>query len=719
MDATHPLKALLNVHLASDASAVTHLPYIVDLLCAEQFSPSPHLPKWTARLNSLLHSKDNGARWAGLCLAYKTSLYSKSTLLECAQSWLSIAIPILSKKEPLPTLIASINLCRTVFSSAKEVPEFQRQVCTPNVPKFTAALIILLDKESDLQLQGLILKTIAKLVPIYPNIHRASHAALSSIVLRIFSESAPIHSSQSLIEPACCLYSVLHHTGGKVGAANLWRISLDESIGSAWTAFTGVRTTFPDENGRFPQVQQLHEEPTTSVTFSMERLCTSIQATCSLLRTPTQRPVQVPVGSLTRLASKLILVTVENETSPGVDPIVRVIETAFIPRIWKAGCELIQCLCKCIGRHLTPYSSRLLSYLAFHLEQKLPPIQRVPFLETAYALLTHCHPCHSSVLCSRLTRIALSGLLVVLPRQIDVQHGIETNGTIRSKKGKKKARNYEGDELFRTSGDVLCPSIDDAKALLITCDILQSLLQSTDVSASLQSMASRIILAVLLELPQMIPSTLSPHIQVYHTLLNKIRQAAIQLGSGATSAMSESLNLVLTAASSTEIERGSLSKVDMLIHPRLPPLQRTLPKIGSLTLFRSEESAEEVEERQRLGLEASQEPTITDDVIMEDTSNTHISAPTSLIEKPTDNGASHLPSSLMPQARSTIRAEQHISPGNAPSSSMSKSANAPNLHTHPSQATGSTHTSKIAASESLDVDEEMPSINLDSDSDSD
>ncbi|KAJ3739588.1 rRNA processing/ribosome biogenesis-domain-containing protein [Lentinula detonsa] len=744
MDSTHPLKALLNFHLASDTSAVAHLPYILEILNSEHFFPSPHLTKWTARLSSLLHSKESGARWAGLCLAHKTSVYSKSIMIECAQSWLSIAIPILYKKEPFPTYTASINLCRMVFSSATDTPEFQRQVSTPNVPKFTAALIIFLEKESDLQLKQLVLKTLTRLVPLYPNIHRTSHAALSSIVSRIFAQSAPNHISQQLVGPASRLYSILHYTGGKVGAANLWRKSLDESMGSAWTAFIGVRTTFPDENGRFPQVQLLHEEPTTSVTLSMERLSTSVRVICDLLQSPTQRPVQVPVGSLTNLASKMILVTVENEASPSIDPIVWAMETAIIPRIWKVACELIKCLCQCVDRCLTPFSSRLLSYIAFHLEQKLPSIQRVPLLETVHALLTHCHPSHSPILSSRLTRIALSGLLVILPSQTDVQSNTAqaADGTIKTKKGKKKARTYEGDELFRTSGDVFCPTTDDANALLITCDILQLLLQSSDVSPALRSMASRVIMAVFLGLPQMMPATLSLHTQVYHTLLCKIREAAIQLGSGTTSAMSQSLNLVLSAASSTGIDqvRDSLRKLDMLIHPRLPPLLRPLPQVDSFTLFRSEESVEEAEERQRLSLEVLSDSVsnATQDVLMDDSSKTasfisralpstdhSISLPRTsvVLTGRADTGAPPFSSSsIIPQEKPTVLNEQRIDPGIVPLSPAPSSvaaAKPTGSLAYPPQTNRTTYATHPAAVDTLDVDEDMPSINLESDSDSD
>lgn len=172
MESTHPLKALLQFQLATDSSAVLHLPYILSSLTPDCFLPSSHLTKWTTRINSLLYSKDAGGRWAGLCIAQKTSDLSRGTMIEYAQSWLGVALPMLSvgiysfqeisfsynaligqKNEPVSTIKAAIRLLRTIFSSGLAIPEFQRQVATPNVPKFTAALLILVDKNADEELK--------------------------------------------------------------------------------------------------------------------------------------------------------------------------------------------------------------------------------------------------------------------------------------------------------------------------------------------------------------------------------------------------------------------------------------------------------------------------------------------------------------------------------------------------------------------------------------
>ena len=96
MDVSQELKTLLQVHLASDAHAVLHLPYVLSTLDAAAFQSSEHVQKWIARISSLILSKDAGARWAGLCIALQTAGLSRDLMLECAQTWVGAAMPLLS-----------------------------------------------------------------------------------------------------------------------------------------------------------------------------------------------------------------------------------------------------------------------------------------------------------------------------------------------------------------------------------------------------------------------------------------------------------------------------------------------------------------------------------------------------------------------------------------------------------------------------------------------
>jgi len=156
----HRLKTWLQLHLATDASAVINLPFVLNSLTEDDFLSQGHVQKWTIRTNSLIHSKDPGARWAGLSIALKTATLSRNVMNECAHGWITVALPMLfvsfrtplglittltssrlQKSETLPCIKACIRLIRFIFSSGAGHPEFQRQVVLPSIVKFSQALI--------------------------------------------------------------------------------------------------------------------------------------------------------------------------------------------------------------------------------------------------------------------------------------------------------------------------------------------------------------------------------------------------------------------------------------------------------------------------------------------------------------------------------------------------------------------------------------------------
>lgn len=95
MEVWHPLRVLLQTHLSTDAQAVANIHVVLGTLNLHVLAPSPHQQKWIARLNALLHSKHAGAVWTGLCLAARTCQISEQLMLEYAQSWIGVALPML------------------------------------------------------------------------------------------------------------------------------------------------------------------------------------------------------------------------------------------------------------------------------------------------------------------------------------------------------------------------------------------------------------------------------------------------------------------------------------------------------------------------------------------------------------------------------------------------------------------------------------------------
>lgn len=87
--------------------------------------------------------------------------------------------------------------------------------------------------------------TLKDMVVLYPSLHRALSSSITDMCHRILNGSALQRTNKLLLHSAANLYAALHYTGGKVGAANLWRKSVDETIQCLWAALMGLRTTSP------------------------------------------------------------------------------------------------------------------------------------------------------------------------------------------------------------------------------------------------------------------------------------------------------------------------------------------------------------------------------------------------------------------------------------------------------------------------------------------
>ncbi|KAA1466753.1 hypothetical protein DENSPDRAFT_812014 [Dentipellis sp. KUC8613] len=604
------LRTFLQLQLATDAYAVLHLPYVLSVLSAQSLGPSEHLQKWTTRLSSLLYSKDPAARWAGLCLALQTSVLSKALMMENAQGWTAIALPLLSKNEPVPNLKAAIRLLFRIFSAATDVPEFQRQLATPNVPKYGLALLTLADKHADHELKILAIDVLSQLVPLYPTLLRPIHASLSSFCLRQLNGSAAPPTDPATLASASRLYAALPVTGGKVGAANLWRSAVDDTLGFAWDAFVGVRTTFPVEerlNAAQPRQGQASEEALVAVPLNVDRLRCAAAALCELLKFAHTRPVQIPMGQLVQSCLALLKSTTEDRRDGHLDATRRAMEESVVPDLWGFGCSILDSLASSTRQHLAPHIPRIVTVIVYHLEQPLPAAHRLPFLRALATLLTSSRPLHHPILPSRATKALLRPLTALLPSQSAVQTqststttsaGAGAGAGSKSKRARKRARAYEGDEVFDIANAVMCPTAADGAVVLQSLEALRPLLRNPFLSAPARSVAARLLLSIHLALPLLTPAQVAPDAALHGRLAGAVQRVCLEAAAGTTSVLGKSLGLVIGEMHGA----GGHHVLDLLLHPRVPPLVRSLPHVDALSLFRAEEGDEEQDVRAGLGI---------------------------------------------------------------------------------------------------------------------
>ncbi|KAF9491359.1 hypothetical protein BDN71DRAFT_1490338 [Pleurotus eryngii] len=726
------LATFLQIHLASDANAVTHLPFIMTSLYPNDFNPSPHLVKWTNRLNSLIRSSDPSVQWTGLCLAHKTSQCSRSLMIDSAANWLASSMSFVVKTECVPVAKAAIRLAVHILMVCADVPEFQRQISTPNVAKFTSSLINRTEKSTSIELKKLCFDTLINLALRYPNLNRPSHAAMSTLTLKFLSGSFPVSVDQEVMTAASRLFSVLHHTGGKVASATLWRSAIDSTLSFSWSSFSALRTTFGDTSG--PRNVGVGQAPQDDIPLKVDALRCCTQVLCDLLKSRSSRPVIVPIGALADFAVALLKCNHEELQGATVDLFVSSQELLVLPKLLHFACDLLEALALSVQHHFTPHLPQVIAYMTYHLQRDLSPPERLHIITTLHVLLVNSLPLSSPFLPTLLVKALLPTLAVVLESKSpadDTKNAITGNG---SKKSKKRARDMEGDEVLRTTTSVAYRTKQEGETALITLDVLKVLHANPELGEVMQSLSSRILLSMLLTLPQIPPFSLSPDISFHRKLCSKLETICAYISVGTSSTMSRSVPMVAKATLSSYGTGANQETLERLLHPRLPPLLRTQPHIESFVLSRKEESKEEAEARAELGL------TLEDEEIASD-----IPAPSGLgmqgrqpsVGVPAPTPAAWQPQAFTPvnnitqrqtlESTSSLAVTPVVDQSTQPPSSWDvapKNSIAPATPLPPSRLQETSAPSVVTHNHTQThaeptASEELPSIDMDSDSDAD
>ena len=210
-----------------------------------------------------------------------------------------------------------------------------------------------------------------------------------------------------------------------------------------------------------------------------------------------------------------------------------------------------------IGPHLTPNVPQLIILLVYHLEEdhilyaaafyawnmflSHYRAHQIPSLEALKHLL-QLGPIHNTHLASRIFKVIASLLSPLIPSKTSITGSPQSNeatgtgGTARKKKGKQRARAFEGDEVLDGGKPAICPtrgSVDIlllslecayATALLVTVAIEQTpigldlVLPLPHLPASLHSIGCRLLVSIILNLPSLPPGTISSNPSVYTEL---------------------------------------------------------------------------------------------------------------------------------------------------------------------------------------------------------
>lgn len=266
-------------------------------------------------------------------------------------------------------------------------------------------------------------------------------------------------------------------------------------------------------------------------------------------------------------------------------------------------------------------------------------------------------------------------------------------------------------------------------------------MRNSYVAPATTSLASRIILALQLSLPALPASQLNPDLSIHPLLLSEVQAIALDNAVGTTSVLGKSLPLILH---SSHLSPSEHRQVELLVHPRVPPLVRALPHVEALALFQAEEGDEEADIRRGLGVAAVDEPMlppiakpieVSTPVLVAPKPSAPIATPLLVAQAnevsalPPSKGSVLFGTAPAPAAAQTMFSTNAVAPAPVP-----QAVATPQHEAAPVVAPGVSQTGPAPAvppsfvpetftyapmQEDEDEDEPMPSIDVDSDSDED
>ena len=240
-----------------------------------------------------------------------------------------------------------------------------------------------------------------------------------------------------------------------------------------------------------------------------------------------------------------------------------------------------------IGPHLIPHVPQLIILLVYHLEEdhilyastfyawsmflSHYRAHQVPSLEALKHLL-QLGPIHNTHLASRIFKVIAPLLSPLIPPKTSItgssqsKEAIGTSGTAKKKKGKQRARAFEGDEVLDGGKPAICPTRESVDILLLSLECayatalrvsvaieptptgLDLILPLPHLPASLHSIGCRLLVSIILNLPCLPPGTISSEPSVYTELHRALLRVSRGLLLGPTNShVGRSLAFVISA----------------------------------------------------------------------------------------------------------------------------------------------------------------------------
>ncbi|CAG7962234.1 unnamed protein product [Penicillium salamii] len=302
------------------------------------------LHKLKTRLASLLQDRSVEGRWTAVVLVKAAVEAGQWEILRGYEPIVRSLIGILAKPDPISTRKMCIITLTRIFHLTYQYPTLVREITTPQLPGFITAALNLVStatktpsgstrkSKPNTPFMEVVLHALLELIPRHITIFRPFNSQLRSLLTEVIGSSSGQFPGQ-VIEAAEQLLVSLHKCAPKDQATTGWKDDCKATILAIhqttdhvyravveqWESVDGslthtrpncsqeIGSEGPDSLG-LPEWQGLH--------LGVDRLLALLEILSSFLSTPSAAAVALPVGAILDVTSRLTSVTVPLNGEP-------------------------------------------------------------------------------------------------------------------------------------------------------------------------------------------------------------------------------------------------------------------------------------------------------------------------------------------------------------------------------------------------------------------
>ncbi|KAL1885251.1 hypothetical protein Plec18167_001908 [Paecilomyces lecythidis] len=434
--------------------------------------------KLKTRLTGLLQDRTIEGRWTAVILVKATIEAGRWEILRGCEPWVRGLLSILGKPDPTSTRKLCIITLTRIFHLTYQYQTLVREITTPSLPGFITACLNAVSVKPTSEptrvlkpnptLLETVLHALTDLIARHPTVLRPFSAQIHSL-LTVVIGTTDQSFSEGVTRLAHRLFISLHNCAPKNTHGEEWKAALRLTISSAHRAadhtFRAVVEQWESADSSLRQVARPHDYSLQAGDYESDslglpgwqglhagadRLTNLLRLLSGFVSTRTAATVNIPLGSLLDLTSRLASVTVPPEGNDASESTVQLNPQigrdereslwSELPRIHVACLELFMTVAECLETGVVPVAHNIL-------EQSLWIFETERFnkdVRTAlYALLCHLLPLIGRSMTkqhiSALTPLIKGSCHDLLPLDVDLKSAqnqqSEQKGKSKSKQG--------------------------------------------------------------------------------------------------------------------------------------------------------------------------------------------------------------------------------------------------------------------------------------------